>query len=279
MIFNFSRVFECWTFIVRLMRVPEYSVPIKYTSRFQKRAAIGSHSWQAEHLAAEPSCCPVAVLGVPPAPLGQQGCSPNLSLNSSSVEMLIIFCEQLVSGSSLRHRSPAGGKLGAFLCVLLICPQQSPASQLLTSNTGLSERPQQLSALWLLGGDEISKNPQVWLPELHKSILAPSPCCYFTGGASREVSVWGRVNLNCNFYIIVICRGLKKLVSASGWCGRICSSREHPVPLTALLLLVCGLADRTGLMESPLTRQIQAASCKDWRCVMEWPIQEVIFAF
>lgn len=75
-------MFEYWTFIVRLMRESECSVSMKYTSRFQEWAAIASVSWQAEHFAAELSYRLAAVLGIPPAPLGQQGCSPNLSLNS-----------------------------------------------------------------------------------------------------------------------------------------------------------------------------------------------------
>lgn len=101
MVFNFSDVFKCWMFIVRLMRGSECSVSMEYMSQDVMLEGAGS-------------CGPCQLVGR--ELYSQALCHPSpvteiLGLSGSLVEMLCIFCEQSGSGSPLRHHGPAAWTL------------------------------------------------------------------------------------------------------------------------------------------------------------------------
>lgn len=128
MIFNFSDVFKCWTFIVRLMRESKRSVSINCVSRYIILSRGGTyclHQLAGRALYSQAFVSPSSRDGVIPAALiRQQGYSWDLGLSYSSVEMLCIFGEQSVSENPLRHLGPAGGLLGAFFCFFWSAPQK-----------------------------------------------------------------------------------------------------------------------------------------------------------
>lgn len=213
MIFNFSDVFKCWTFIVRLMRESERSLSIKCMSRYIMLSRAGSYCLR--QLAGRALYCQAFVLpsscdgGIPAALIRPEGYSLDLILNYSSVEMLIIFCEQSVSENPLRHHGLAGGSLGAFFCFFWSAPQKDSLDRQTLPASNQQRRSEQAfptafgspAAGSGLGEVVRSWKTQIWLPEVQKSILAPGPHCYLAWGAFRKVSVWNRVNLNCNFIL------------------------------------------------------------------------------